>query len=328
MIKKVTVVTDPRTMVRSVIHQTLWKDVVMNTLSVLNTDPVFAILVSILILLKSPFCQPNNSTKCANGDIWDGLRNRCVHFKPAWTEGGIYERNRYSLFFAIVLVLTVMIILFKSKWSSSNPFVVGSTSSGYTRRHRRSTHRGSRDSRISFPETTLIPESRLTEYYGPVFRSLIMGRYPGCHVQCDFNENYNPCYPATCNQREPPEVVCNYHPPPPYSSTCNLATTGLSGSQFMIDKPPPYEEGCDCGFPDQCPGRLSGATESSPMVETESSPAVEIPTDEIQPGDSPDPSTGQGGGSTTVETQVTVQVEADRLEVTSVKNISNGEESL
>lgn len=198
-----------------------------------------------------PFCQPNNSTKCVNGDIWDALRNRCVHFKPTWTEGNIYERNRYSLFFAIVLVLTVMIILFKSKWSSSNPFVVGNTTSHYSRRHgvRRSTHRGSRDSRISFPETTIIPDSRLSEYYGPVFRNLVLGRYPGCHVQCDYNENYNNCYTTTC--RTEPEAGYNPHPPPPYSSTCNLATTGLSGSQFMIDKPPPYESEGDARQLDQ-----------------------------------------------------------------------------
>ena len=78
---------------------------------------------------KNPYCQPNNSSSCEQGHTWDSLRARCVRPRihtlftdstPHYSNGG-YDRNRYSLFFSVVLILVLMVILFKSK--KSHPFL-------------------------------------------------------------------------------------------------------------------------------------------------------------------------------------------------------------
>lgn len=77
---------------------------------------------------KNPYCQPNNSSSCDPGQTWDPLRARCVRPRihtlftdstPHFPSGG-YDRNRYSLFFSVILILVLMVILFKSK--KSHPF--------------------------------------------------------------------------------------------------------------------------------------------------------------------------------------------------------------
>lgn len=196
----------------------------------------------------TPYCQPipdgHNGTlvmtlghpSCSAGFVWDPMRFRCVRQRSVavWVDGAAsYDRNRYSLFFAILLILLLMIILFKSKKAHmSNPF--GSYSS---RRVSRASYGDGPPSSDLFPQWSHLGTG--------------MGTSSLAHHHHHQSSSHIPRLPpATASPVPSPDLNgndllrgthCPYPPqpppPPPYSSTLNLCPGSM-----MMEKPPPYEE--------------------------------------------------------------------------------------
>lgn len=164
----------------------------------------------------SPFCQPGNSSACPLGQVWSDVSSMCIP-RPVdvWVETGAYDRNRYSLFFAVLLILILMVILFKSKKPHPNPFPFGFTSQPVSQHSCRDHYE---DDVLSIDELDIrLAEAGLYYLSDPRTRSHNHNRIP--HLS-ESSDGY----------------CVAYQPPPSYSSTLNL------NRMDRREKPPPYEE--------------------------------------------------------------------------------------
>ena len=158
---------------------------------------------------------------CLHGAVWDSMRNRCVRqskFPVVVDTGhGSYDRNRYSLFFAILIpILVLMIFLLKAKKYTSNPFAFNSR----------------RVSRNSYAEAlSLARESEFLPWNHLNLRLSEAGFHPHGH-------RHHHAIPRLSDQNA--SYCGNFQaPPPPYSSHLNLLMPSTSDRN---EKPPSYEE--------------------------------------------------------------------------------------
>lgn len=170
-----------------------------------------------------PFCQPGNVTYCPVGQVWSEIRNMCVpRSVDVMFQPGAYDRNRYSLFFAVLLILLLMVILFKSKKPHPNPFPFGFTSqvSGVRTMATRNSCPDPYD-----PDILSIDELdiRLAE----------AGLYGDPEAQRQHRHQHHRIQTTGGGSQS---YCVSYQPPPSYSSTLDLNRVDRR------EKPPSYEE--------------------------------------------------------------------------------------
>lgn len=195
----------------------------------------------------TPFCQPGNASACPLGQIWSDIRSQCI-VRPVdvWVESGAYDRNRYSLFFAVLLILILMVILFKSKKPHPNPFPFS----------------GRPVSQHSCPDPYDADLLSIDELEIRLAEAGLV-RFPSPR-----RLHHHPRIP---NLSESSDGYCvAYQPPPSYSSTLNL------NRMDRREKPPPYEEAIRMADPHQL-NQVTTVTgmESHPMAPNDVTVSVE-----------------------------------------------------
>lgn len=174
----------------------------------------------------SPFCQPVNASSCPLGQVWSAVRNQCIPrsvdimFQP-----GAYDRNRYSLFFAVLLILLLMVILFKSKKPHPNPFPFGLTTQSTGLGGGVSTRNSCPDPYD--PDILSIDDLDIRLAEAGLYRDPRTERPHRTH------QHHRIQYAGGVSE----SFCVAYQPPPSYSSTLNL-----SRLERGREKPPSYEE--------------------------------------------------------------------------------------
>ena len=194
----------------------------------------------------TPFCHPSgNTSACPVGQVWSDIRSQCIS-RPVdvWVESGAYDRNRYSLFFAVLLILLLMVILFKSKKPHPSPFPYGGTAGA-----------------AAGAATRAASQHSCPDAYDPDVLSIdeLDIRLAEAGLYRDPRPRHHHHLPhRITNLGEGSDGFCvTFQPPPPsYSSTLNLSRASVD----RREKPPPYEEAI----------RLSPAT---PVLQNQADPS-------------------------------------------------------